>query len=33
MLTVNWVKSIQNQWLSFEKVDLSNVSADGVYII
>ncbi len=33
MHQVNWIKSTKQQWLSFEKVDLSKVTANGVYII
>src|SRR6266704_497150 len=33
MLTVSWVKSTTNEWLPLERVDLSKVATQGVYII
>jgi hypothetical protein len=33
MLTVSWVKSTNNEWLSLEHVNLTNVATRGVYII
>jgi hypothetical protein len=33
MLQIHWVKSTSGTWLSFDNVNLENVSADGVYII
>jgi hypothetical protein len=33
MLQVNWVKSTTGTWLPLETVDLSNVTASGVYYI
>lgn len=33
MLQLHWVKSTTGDWLSFDNVDLSNVTAEGVYII
>lgn len=33
MAQVNWVKSTTDSWLSFNNVNLANVSASGVYII
>lgn len=33
MLQVSWIKSTQQKWLAFENVNLSNVTAGGVYII
>jgi hypothetical protein len=33
MLTVQWIKSTAGDWLSFSRVDLSNVTAQGVYVI
>ncbi len=33
MLQVSWVKCQSGDWCSFDKVDLSNVTAKGVYII
>jgi len=35
MISLNWVKNAQNQWLQFEALNLSTVptSASGVYII
>lgn len=32
-LSVNWVKSTAGEWLSFQNVNLSGVSTEGVYII
>ena len=33
MQILNWIKSTSGNWLSFENVNLDNVTADGVYII
>lgn len=33
MLKLNWVKSTTGNWLSFQGVNLGNVSTEGVYII
>lgn len=33
MNQLTWVKSTENTWLSFDRVNLDNVSTDGVYII
>lgn len=33
MQTLNWIKSTSGSWLSFQNVNLDNVTADGVYII
>ena len=32
-LTLQWVKSTTSSWLSFDNVDLSEVTTKGVYII
>lgn len=33
MLTVTWIKSTNDTWLSLERVNLANVMTRGVYII
>jgi len=33
MGTLTWVKSTANEWLGLDRVDLSSVTATGVYII
>ena len=33
MAIVSWVKSVVDSWLPLETVDLTNVSATGVYVI
>lgn len=33
MLNVYWVKSTEGAWLSLERVTLTNVDTDGVYVI
>ena len=33
MTRLVWIKSQANEWLSFERLNLSRISADGVYII
>lgn len=33
MLTVSWIKSTTDTWLPLETVDLSGVTARGVYVI
>lgn len=32
-LQLNWIKSTQGNWLPLERVNLSNVTTSGVYII
>jgi hypothetical protein len=32
-MNVTWIKNTQGNWLPLENVDLSNVTASGVYII
>lgn len=33
MLSLTWIKSTSGTWLPFEAVDLTNVTASGVYVI
>lgn len=33
MTQLHWVKSTSDSWLSFDGVNLDNISTDGVYII
>ena len=33
MLQLHWVKSTEQKWLSFEKVNLTDITTNGVYII
>jgi hypothetical protein len=33
MITLSWVKCVENVWCSLERLDLDNVTANGVYII
>ena len=33
MLTVNWIKCVDGNWLDLTRVDFSGVKTDGVYVI